>query len=327
MAYDAQVVQAARERLERRRRDANAKAAALRDTMCERIPRLRQIEQEMAAAIPQITHTILAGGDPAAVEAIRQSNLALQEEMSRLLRQAGCDADNFEPQYTCSLCRDTGYADGQVCACYRQLLKEEACRRLSGLSALKLTDFASFRLEYYDDRTDPKLGVSPRQQMGDVLAYCREYAADFTPDSGSLLLQGSTGIGKTHLALAIARQVAEQGYGVIYGSVGPLLHRIELEHFGKAEGDSLAQLTDCDLLVLDDLGMEFDTPFTRSCIYNLLNTRLLEGRPTIISTNLGSAALQARYGDQIASRIGGGFEPLLCVGRDIRQMIRRQSMG
>ena len=326
MAYDAQVVQAARERLEKRRRDAASAAAALRDRMCGRIPRLREIEQEMAASLPQLAQAILSG-NPDEVESIQKRNLALQEELRSQLRQAGCEADNFEPQYTCSRCGDTGYVGGVVCDCYRQLLKEEACRRLSGLSALKLTDFHTLRLEYYDNRIDPKLGVSPRQQMGDVLAYCRDYAADFTPQSGSLLLQGSTGIGKTHLALAIASQVVQAGYGVIYGSAGPLFHRMEQEHFGKVEGDTLTQLSECDLLVLDDLGMEFDTPFTRSCLYTLLNTRLLEGRPTIISTNLGSAALQSRYGDQIASRIGGGFEPLLCVGKDIRQLIRRQSMG
>ena len=89
----------------------------------------------------------------------------------------------------------------------------------------------------------------------------------------------------------------------------------------------MAHLTTCDLLVLDDLGMEFDTAFSRSCIYNVLNARLLEGRPTIISTNLSAAALQEKYGDQITSRIVGGFVPLLCVGKDIRQIMRRRSMG
>jgi len=327
MAYEPQVVQAARERLEKRRRDAVAAATALRERMCERIPRLREIEQQKAAAVPQITHAILAGDSPEVIEEIRRQNLALQKEMSDLLRQAGCDADNFEPQYTCPLCQDSGYADGQVCACYRQLLKEEACRRLCGLSAVKLTDFSSMRLDYYDAAIDPALGISPREQMEDVIAYCRDYTADFSPASGSLLLTGPTGTGKTHLCLAIARGVAEQGYGVVYGSAGTLLRRLEQEHFGKAEGDSEEQLIHCDLLVLDDLGMEFDTPFSRASIYNLLNARLLEGRPTVISTNLGSAAMQSRYGDQIASRIGGGFVPLLCVGKDIRQLIRRQSMG
>lgn len=327
MAYEPQVVQAARERLEKRRRDAVTEAASLRERLCSQIPRLREIEREIAGAVPQITEAILAGGNPQRIEELQKENLALQQEMKDILHKAGYNRDNFEPRYTCPVCQDTGYAGGRVCDCYRRLLKEEACRHLSGLSASKLTDFASMRMDFYDSQIDPKLGISPREQMQDVIRYCREYTADFTPQSDSLLLQGPTGTGKTHLALAIARQVAENGYGVVYGSVQPLLRRLENERFGKAEGDSETHLTDCDLLVLDDLGMEFDSPFFRASIYNILNARLLEGRPTVISTNLGLAALRSRYGDQIASRINGGFVPLLCVGKDIRQLIRRQSMG
>lgn len=327
MAYDPQVVQAARDRLDKRRRDADAAAAALREQLCERFPRLREIEREKAAAIPEITHAILAGESAESVERIRRKNLLLQQEMAGILHAAGYDRDNFEPRYTCTRCGDTGYVEGTVCDCYRRLLQEEACRRLSGLSAMRLTDFDSMRLDYYDDRVDPRLGVSPRQQMKDIITYCREYTAAFRSQSDSLLLHGATGIGKTHLCLAIARGVAEQGYGVVYGSVQPLLRQLERERFGTAEGDSEAQLTGCDLLVLDDLGMEFDSPFVRASIYNILNARLLDGRPTIISTNLSHTALQERYGDQIASRITGGFVPLLCVGKDIRQIIRRQTMG
>lgn len=326
MAYDPQVVRAARDRLERRRREAETAAAALREDLCNRIPRLREIEREKAAAIPELTRAILAG-EEAAMDGIRQNNLRLQQEMGDILRASGYDRDNFEPRYTCKACGDTGFVDGAVCACYRRLLQEEACRALSGLSAMRLTDFASMRLDYYENTIDPKLGVSPRQHMEDIIAYCREYTACFTPTADSLLLQGATGIGKTHLCLAIARGVTEGGYGVVYGSVQPLVRRLEAEHFGRVQGDSETQLTTCDLLVLDDLGMEFDTPFSRACLYNVLNARLLEGRPTVISTNLSFSALQERYGDQIASRISGGFVPLLCVGKDIRQLIRRQSMG
>ena len=326
MAYDPNVVRAARDRLERRRREAETAANHRREEWCDRIPRLREIEREKAAAIPELTRAILAG-EAAAIDGIRQKNLRLQQEMGDILRASGCDFDNFEPRYTCTACGDTGYAGGAVCDCYRRLLQEEACRALSGLSAMRLTDFGSMRLDYYEDRVDPKLGVSPRQHMQDIIAYCRDYTACFTPAADSLLLQGATGIGKTHLCLAIARGVTEQGYGVVYGSVQPLIRRLEAEHFGRAQGDSEGQLTACDLLVLDDLGMEFDTPFSRACLYNVLNARLLEGRPTVISTNLSFSALQERYGDQIASRISGGFVPLLCVGKDIRQIIRRQSMG
>lgn len=326
MAYDEKVVRTARGRLEKRRRAAETAAAALRERMCEQIPRLREIEREKAAAIPDLTHAILAGNTDGEVERIQQKNLQLQQEMAEILRAAGCDCDNFEPRYTCRVCGDTGYVNGAVCDCYRRLLQEEACGALSGLSAMRLTDFRSMRLDYYDNAVDPKLGVSPRQHMADIIAYCRDYTAAFTPHSDSLLLQGATGIGKTHLCLAIARGVTEQGFGVVYGSVQPLVRRLEAEHFGREQGNSEDQLISCDLLVLDDLGMEFDTPFSRACLYNILNARLLEGRPTVVSTNLSISAMQERYGDQIASRISGGFVPLLCVGNDIRQMIRRQSL-
>ncbi len=328
MAYDEKVVRAAKQRLERRRRDAETSAAALREALCEQIPRLREIEREKAAAIPELTHAILAGNAEAEVALIRQKNLQLQQEMADILHANGCDFDSFEPRYTCKRCGDTGYAGGAVCDCYRRLLQEEACRTLSGLSATRLTDFDSLRLDYYDNSTvDPKFGVTPREQMKAVIDYCRDYTAAFAPRSDSLLLQGATGLGKTHLCLAIARGVTEAGFGVVYGSVQPLIRRLEAEHFGREQGESENQLISCDLLVLDDLGMEFDTPFSRACLYNVLNARLLEGRPTVVSTNLSLSALKERYGDQIASRISGGFVPLLCVGNDVRQIIRRQSLG
>ena len=266
MAYDEKVVRAAKQRLEKRRRDAETSAAALRERMCQEIPRLREIEREKAAAIPELTHAILSGNADGAVERIQQNNLRLQQEMADILHANGCSFDNFEPRYTCAKCGDTGYANGVVCDCYRRLLQEEACNALSGLSAMRLTDFGSLRLDYYDNVVDPKLGVSPREHMANIIAYCRDYTAAFAPNSDSLLLCGATGLGKTHLCLAIARGVTEQGFGVVYGSVQPLIRRLEAEHFGREQGDSEGQLISCDLLVLDDLGMEFDSPFARAYI-------------------------------------------------------------
>ncbi|MBQ4613222.1 MAG: ATP-binding protein [Clostridia bacterium] len=326
MAYDPQVIAAARAQLEQRRGQATNRAAAMRARLCEQIPRLKEIEQQLAAAIPAVAHAILTGNSEREIARIREENLRLQKEMAELLHKAGYERDNFEPQYTCPHCEDTGYANGRMCACFSQLLKDEACRQLSGLSCMKLTDFDDMQLGYYDDTVDARLGISPREQMQGIITYCREYAAAFTPNAQSLLLQGPTGTGKTHLSLAIAKAVTEQGFGVVYSSVQPLLRKLESEHFGRSEGDSEEQLIACDLLVLDDLGMEFDSPFYRACLYNVINGRLLENKPTIISTNLGFSAIATRYGDQIASRINGGFEPLLCVGKDIRQLRRRRAM-
>lgn len=326
MAYDPQVVQAARERLEQRRQTAINDAAALRTRLHNQIVRVQEIEQELATALPEITRAILGGDSEAEIARIQENNLRLQEELAGLLHKAGYEQNNLDPQYTCPLCEDTGYANGKVCVCYQQLLREEASRRLSSLSALKLTDFDEMSLFYYSDTVDPRLGISPREQMQDILNYCRDYANEFTLDAPSLLLVGATGTGKTHLSLAIAKQVTEQGYNVIYGSMQPLMRKLSDEHFGQSEENSEAQLIGCDLLILDDLGMEFDSSFNRVCLYNIINARLLEDKPTIISTNLNHTAIKERYGEQIASRITGGFEQLLCVGDDIRQLIRQRKL-
>ena len=87
---------------------------------------------------------------------------------------------------------------------------------------------------------------------------------------------GKTGLGKTHLSLSIASVALERGYSVLYDSVINFLRKIEREHFGKEhpETDTMELLLTCDLLILDDLGTEFDSSFYQSTIYNLINTRL-----------------------------------------------------
>ena len=327
MSYSREIYDAAMAALERRRQRAVGEAAALRERVTAKVPRAREIELSMANCCIRVARAVLDGGDvDGAVEAIKSENLALQEELARLLAAAGESARDFEPRYTCPLCRDTGYAEGKICACLDGLLKEEACRRLSKTISMPLTSFGDLSLRYYPDGTDPRIGCSPREWMETVLDNCRRYAEKFTPDSPSLLLSGPTGTGKTHVSLAIARTAAEKGYGVIYGPAQVLLHRLEREHFGKAEGNSEEMMIRCDLLILDDLGTEFTGPFYISCLYNIINARMLERRPTIISTNCSQDELLDRYGEQITSRIIGTFEPVRFLGRDIRQMKAAERM-
>ena len=327
MAYTQEMYRAAMDELARRRNAAEAEAKAFRQRMIDRYPQLIGIERGVAGAASQIARAILSGGDvDQTVEAIRQNNLALQEEMAAILASAGEDRRDFEPRYTCPLCDDTGYADGHICSCLQTLLREEASRQLSRMASMELTSFEDMTLDVYPTEIDPRLGQSPRDRMAGTLQYCRDYAADFSTRSPSLLVTGGTGVGKTHAVLAIAHEAAKKGFSVVYGPAGTLLGRLEKEHFGRIEGDSESTFLDCDLLVLDDLGTEFVGPFYAACLYNLVNSRLLSGRPTIISTNLGRSDLLERYGEQTASRILGAYQPLPFFGRDIRQIkaVRRQ---
>lgn len=102
------------------------------------------------------------------------------------------------------------------------------------------------------------------------------------------MFQGGSGLGKTHLSLAIAKEVIDNGYGVVYASAPDILSKLESERFNDDKSTDATEnlLKECDLLIIDDLGTEFLTQFTLSKIYNIINTRMLLKKPIIISTNL-----------------------------------------
>ena len=161
--------------------------------------------------------------------------------------------------------------------------------------------------------------------MEKILFNCMDYAKNFSFSSPNIIMMGSTGLGKTHLSLAIARAVIDKGFGVVYGSVNNLIDKLEREHFGRDEESSTRQsLMDCYLLILDDLGTEFRTAFSVAEVYNLINTRQMTRRPTIISTNLTMKELEAAYTNRFTSRIIADYVRCLFQGDDIRQKKRMQ---
>ena len=155
--------------------------------------------------------------------------------------------------------------------------------------------------------------------MSQIIDNTISYAKEFSLSSPNLLLYGGTGLGKTHISLAIAKAVIEKGFNVIYISAPDLFTSLEKERFGaEKSSNEIIKYIECDLLVIDDLGAEFTTSFTTSALYNIINSRLLSSLPTIITANLTPTELTQRYSDRIASRILGCFEHLRFIGNDIR---------
>jgi DNA replication protein DnaC len=327
VSYSQQVFEAAVQQLEKRRVTAETEAQNLRMEMTRRHPRLKEIDLALASTGNKLAKAILQGGDiDAAVLHIQEENLALQKEMADILKKEGCPVANFDPVYTCQKCGDTGYAEGKRCGCFTALLKELSAKEVCKGMPVTPCEFDGLDLSFYDDTVEAGKSVSEKERMRRVFAYCKQYAENFDLSAPSLLLRGATGTGKTHISLAIAATAASNGFSVIYQPAGKLFHTLEKEHFGKQNGDTLSLILECDLLVLDDLGTEFETAFCTATLYNILNTRMLDGLPTIISTNLTQEGLCERYGDQIVSRITGAFEPILFVGKDIRQQKRTRAM-
>jgi DNA replication protein DnaC len=180
--------------------------------------------------------------------------------------------------------------------------------------------FEQFRLDYYPDRIDPKLGVNIRTVMEKTLNTCHRYAINFSEKSPNLLFSGDTGLGKTFLSACIARTVADSGYSVVYESANHLFSNLERAKFAgdEAARTDCVKYTACDLLIVDDLGTEMPGQFVTAALYSIINDRLLGNKPTIISTNLTAEDLKRRYSSQILSRLMGNYIRVPFLGDDIR---------
>ena len=320
MAYSNDVVRRARQRLESMKADRESQQQARLREVYEALPRVREIDRQLRSSMVLAAQAAFLKGTDGkeALANVRQANLTLQQERKTLI------ADKFPPEYLdespiCSRCGGSGYIGSTMCVCLLDLCRQEQKKELSLLAAGDKR-FEDFRLDYYPERTDPKYGISARAVMTRTLDICRRYAADFTPRSGNLLLNGGTGLGKTFLSACIAREVADKGFSVAYESAQHLFAKLEKHRFHPDEESAMAveKINGCDLLIVDDLGTELTGNFIIAALYALVNDRLLAGKPMIISTNLNISEIKERYSPQIASRLQGSFHLLPFLGEDIR---------
>ena len=324
MAYSAEVVSRARARLAQAKEDRESENRQHLAEAYARVPRLKEIDIQLRRTMAQAAQAaFLQGSDGRELmEKVREENLALQRERARLA------AENFEEGYLddspiCASCGGSGYVGSTMCECLRELCRQEQKKEISILAGSKET-FSQFRLDYYPDRIDPKYGASPRTIMERNFQNCRRYAATFAPSSGSLLFIGGTGLGKTFLSACIARTVADRGYSVVYETASHLFGKLEKARFSPSEESrrEADKFSDCDLLILDDLGTEMPGQFVTAALYNLLNDRILDNKPMVVSTNLNVDEMARRYSAQIASRLHS-FQRLTFVGEDIRALKNR----
>ncbi len=288
----------------------------------ERIPEIAEINHKLFSTSRNIMRLISNGESTKEnIDALRRQNQQGQLIIKRLLAANGYREDYLEIEslYTCPKCSDTGYCGGTFCTCLTSLASKLAAAELNKSAQVNLCSFDTFNLNYYKGYKTEN-GFDCYAAMERIYLFCTEYAKSFSTDSPSILMFGNTGLGKTHLSLSIASAVLEKGYSVLYDSVINFLRQIENEHFGRDTSgkDTLSMLLECDLLILDDLGTEFDTSFYQSAIYNIINTRINRGLPTIISTNMDWDGISHKYNERITSRIFATYVNHHFVGYDVR---------
>ena len=302
-----------------RRQTARANAEDARAAAEAAVPALRHAEEEVRVRGIRCALAGAAGKDRTdAAAALTDA----RKKLADLLASSGRPADALEPHFTCRLCEDTGIVDGRTCSCVHKVMQQLRRSEIEALSSLSISSFDTMELRYYPNTMDDKLGEPVRSYMGSLLAELRAYAEEFDRSSESLMLFGNAGLGKTHAALAIAGIVLEKDFDVIYVSSPDFFSKLEALHFGADPGGEeetlLQTAAGADLLILDDLGTEFNSNFFLSTLYSLLNNRLGAHLPTIVTTNITDGALLEKlYTEKISSRLSA-FVPCLFAGQDIR---------
>ena len=322
MSFSSESYQAAKNVITKRKLDAEAEAQRHLEEVYRKCPELKELDGVFPEIAVKIIEAFSDNKNPdvtvGRIRKLQKESENLMAQRSDLLKMAGFPADYTEPHYHCRKCNDTGYVKEGKCDCLKKELVLYGYRN-SGLgSLLDRQSFDNFSLNYYY--------AGDRQVMEENLARCKKFAKDF-PSSGSLLMIGNTGLGKTHLSTAIAKEVIEKGFDVLYETSQNLISAFSSERFGKNYGNSsetpdTERCFTCDLLIIDDFGTEETNQFSVSVFYNLINSRTNKSLSTIINTNLKVSERQddltPRYGDRITSRLLGEFTVLTFPGNDIR---------
>ena len=319
MRYSEIIYQKAELTLKARREQAERLHDMRRKEFVAKYPQLLEIETEMKNAALAVIKSISDGTKKVDVSVIAQRNLEAQAARKALIVSAGYPEDYLDIPYTCKLCNDTGIHNGKLCTCHLQLLQELSVGEMACSPMLSKCTFNTFDINLYTDIKDRSLGFSPREYMRGCFEMLKAYAENFTPDTNSFFFCGGTGLGKTHLALAVLNKVSSNGFSVYYNTAGKIVKQLKNESFGRSDTSLEEEIHTADLVVIDDLGAEFESDFGNAAINELINDAILDGKAMIIVSNLTVGQLEARYGQRLTSRLNS-FEVIEFIGEDIRQI-------
>lgn len=311
---------------EKNRQQALSEALLMRQQAEKELPQLQQLQNEKMLYGIQAAKLATLGAKREDIDAVLEKAKKADEKYQTLLAQSDF-ACACAPRFHCPHCQDRGKTEqGRLCSCVREIVRALRRREVSTYSPLALSSFKTFSLERYPSDYSSELGCTIQEHMTQLYEYTKHWATQFSRENPSLYLCGNAGLGKTHLALAMAQEVLDQGYDVIYASAQNIFETIEKERFGTKEGDTLQSLLACDLLILDDLGTEYISAYVSSCLYNIINTRVCHSLPTIYTSNIiQDKDLQRRYTEKIVSRLLGSCEMLYFCGEDLRLKEKHQA--
>jgi len=227
---------------------------------------------------------------------MEEENIALKHDVEDLkikidnyLKINNIDRSKLNPKYDCTVCNDTGVAGGRICSCLQKELNLKKSMLYSSQSQFK--NFACANLEIMND--------ADIKAMDFLKKWCSRYP-NITKTNINIL--GGSGTGKTFMLECVANELINKSAVVCYKTAFELNELARLYHIGKSY-----EFSDCmqaEVLIIDDLGTEPTLKnVTKEYLYNLINVRQINNKPTLISSNLGFDNILDRYDERIFSRL------------------------
>ncbi len=305
--------------------DAKRKLELKKEICYRKCPRIKEIDDELNTTAIKLSKAIINANKidkDKYLEEIRVLTENLKLEKKKLMKENGFLDGYFKDVYVCDKCKDTGFIDNKKCSCYKQKLINKVYDMSNIAEIIKTENFSSFSMDYYDKEIDEQNGMSPYENMKYIMRRCSIFIEDFDSKFKNMVFYGDSGLGKTFLCRCIAKELLDKGKIVLYVTAKNLFEMFEKEKFNKDDeqiDNQILQLTkEADLLIIDDLGTEFITSLSTTELFDIINSRILLKKSTIISTNLSSDEISRNYSERIVSRLYGEYEMIKFFGRDIR---------
>lgn len=292
-----------------------------KEQIYKKFPRIKEIDTKIADSAISLMKKSLSESENIDELINKQDDLVLdlKKEKIEILNSHGYDKDFLELQYGCKKCKDTGFINGSKCKCFKQKVINEAYNKSNLGAILEKENFDTFNYKFYSDKKS-KDNKSPREIIKKAFNKSLDFCTNFDLEFDNLLFYGHAGTGKTFLCNCIAKDLLDRGKSVIYLTAFDLFKKITDYKFNNSslEDDPLDTILACDLLIIDDLGSEFSNSLTNPELFNCINSRLLNNKSVVISTNLNPNQLKEKYSDRIISRIIGNYSIIEIIGEDIR---------
>lgn len=304
-----------------------------RNEIYSKIPAIEELDSTSTGAyISSALARINTGQDISKdYKSIREANRNRTAQKKKLLVEAGYPEDYLDPIYTCPMCKDTGYIDQERCSCFRDKIINNLYIQSNLTNILEKENFDTFNLDYYSKEMRQGYDHSPYDNIVNVLNSAKNFVENFSTcksHRGNVLIYGEVGLGKTFLTNCIAKAVLDKGHQVLYLTANELFQNI-LSPYLMNQDSVLADLYkyvyNCELLIIDDLGTELINSFTLSSLFEVINQRNIQGKSTLISTNLGLKDLKTKYSERIMSRIIESYTVFNIYGDNIRYQKRFNS--